>query len=283
MKCYWLVFSSVLLGGCMASNGLQYLAEADTNAYHLARVRKGMDERRVLCIMHKPYSSETYTFAGVVYVVWFYVTKPTGLDQTRMVPQNLTPLTFKNGVLVGTGYSWYYYAMDGEAAEYAQENPPPPKPKSQEVEDAEFEKTLNTYSDKTVIKKPVAPPIAVQPTPEPVANTSSRSFLRPWKKSTPVAATTPKLFSKIQLGMSEAEVKKQIGSPTQFETFTIRDDVYDIWFYDQAPLTFKNEVLVGKTSDDYKRIKDDQDRDDGYNRDAERMEEDESEQNFNYW
>jgi len=241
-----------------------------------------MDERRVLQIMHRPYSYETYEFDGDVYDVWFYVTKPTGLDQTRMVPQNLTPLTFKNGTLVGTGYSWYYYAMNGEAAEYERDNPPPPKPKSQEVEDAEFEKTLNTYTDKTVVKKVPAPPVAAQPLQEPAKN--NRSILKPWKKGPPIADTTPKAFSKIRLGMTETEVTNQIGSASNFETFEIKGDVYDIWFYDDAPLTFKNGVLIGKTSDDYNRIKDSHSSvNGGYNREADRMQEDESEQNFNYW
>ena len=281
MKCYWLVFSSIFLGGCLASNGLQYMAEADTNAYHIARVRKGMDQRRVLCIMHKPYSYESYTFDDDVYDVWFYVTRPTGLDQTRMVPQNLTPLTFKNGILVGTGYSWYYYAMNGEAAEHASDNPPPEKPKTQDEEDAEFEKTLNNYAKKPTNQK--APTVPAKPSPEVTANTNRRSFLKPWKKPTPLAASTPKTFSKVQLGMTETEVTHKIGSASNFETFTIKDDVYDIWFYDNAPLTFKNGILIGKTSDDYKRIKDSQDSVNGYNREAERMEEDESEQNFNFW
>lgn len=283
MKCYWLVFTSIFLGGCLASNGLQYMAEADTNAYHLARIRKGMDERRVLQIMHKPYSYETYQFDEDVYDVWFYVTKPTVLDQTRMVPQNLTPLTFKNGILVGTGYSWYYYAMNGEAEEYARDYPPPEKPKSQDVEDAEFEKTLNTYAPKSVKRTMAPPPVASEPVQVPAATQSSRSFLRPWKKSSPVAARIPKTFSKLRLGMNETEVTNQIGSASNFESFTSKDDVYDIWFYDNEPLTFKNGILVGMTSDDYNRAKESQDSVGGYNREIDRMEEDESDQNFNYW
>jgi hypothetical protein len=86
--------------------------------------------------------------------------------------------------------------------------------------------------------------------------------------------------------MNETEVTNQIGSASNFETFTIKDDVYDIWFYDNQPLTFKHGILVGMTSDDYNRAKATQDssnRGGGYNREIDRMEEDESDQNFNYW
>ena len=35
-----------------------------------------------------------------------------------MVPQNLTPLTFKNGVLVGKGYDYYNYLVLQEDQRY---------------------------------------------------------------------------------------------------------------------------------------------------------------------
>lgn len=86
---------SLGLAGCMANNCLEYDSVAQNNLYHVARTRKGMTEREVLAIMHKPYSYESFEVGDDVYDVWFYVTRTTGLGQTRMVPQNLTPLTFK--------------------------------------------------------------------------------------------------------------------------------------------------------------------------------------------
>lgn len=250
MKSYLLMVSCICLASCMTNNALEYDSVSLTNQYHMARVRKGMSELQVLQIMHKPYKYETYKTAEDVYDVWFYVTRTTGLDQSRMVPQNMTPLTFKNGVLVGTGYSWYYHAMNEEAAEKTKANPPPEKPKSQELEDREFEKTLQ---------------------PEPKANPKT------------ALASAPK----VELGMTEAEVTHRLGAPNRHETYYIGDDTYDVWFYSssKAPLTFKNSVLTGTSTSYYKKIKQSgkPDQVDGYDRESERMEEDESEQNFNYW
>ena len=95
MKSYWLILSSMCVASCVTNNGLQYEAVSSTNLYHIARVQKGMGEKQVLQIMHKPYQYESFEVCGDIYDVWFYVTKTTGLDQSRMVPQNLTPLTFK--------------------------------------------------------------------------------------------------------------------------------------------------------------------------------------------
>src|SRR3990167_3430848 len=148
MKRYLSYLGIIFLTGCLQSNALTYQAMSDTNVYHLARVRKGMSQRQVLQIMHKPYSYESFEFDDEIYDVWFYVTRPTGLDQTRMVPQNLTPLTFKNGILVGTGYNYYYYAMKEQAQEVAETAPKVEKPKSSKEEDIEFEKTLRAPETK---------------------------------------------------------------------------------------------------------------------------------------
>lgn len=143
MRYFRLFILASILTGCLASNALTYTAESTTNQYHLARVRKGMSEKQVLQIMHKPYSYETFHAEDDIYDVWFYVTKPTGLDQTRMVAQNLTPLTFKNGILVGTGYTWYYYAMKAQAMELEPQKPVPINHhEKQTMEDRTFEKAL---------------------------------------------------------------------------------------------------------------------------------------------
>lgn len=142
MRYSWLLLIAAIFTGCLASNALTYESKATTNQYHLARVRKGMSEKQVLQIMHKPYSYETFQADDDIYDVWFYVTRATGLDQTRMVSQNLTPLTFKNGILVGTGYNWYYYAMKAEAMELEAQQPHPIQKPTQSIEDKEFEKAL---------------------------------------------------------------------------------------------------------------------------------------------
>lgn len=350
MKWSWALLLGLSLAGCMASNSLQYDAMAETNQYHIARVRKGMSQKQVLYIMHKPYSYESFESGDDIYDVWFYVTRTTGLDQTRMVPQNLTPLTFKNGVLVGTGYSWYYYAMREQTLAAAAENPPPEKPKSTETEDLEFEKALKTFPE-----KPAAPsqtPTTAIPRSDsdqwlqlglsemqvlnamgepmdyqtfemagdiydiwfyetlPKTNGTSlmpqnltplvfkNAFLFSMKEADyfrikeisdreVVLASRAGTKSRIQVGMSETEVINMLGSPSRYETYQLNSDVYDVWFYsgDKAPLIFKNSLLVGMTLEYYNGIKDAASKEqiNGYDREEERMEEDESEQNFNYW
>jgi len=255
----------VCAAGCMVSNGLQYDAISETNLYHIAKIRKGMSEKQVLQIMHKPYDYETFEVADDIYDVWFYVTKPTGLDQTRMVPQNLTPLTFKNGILVGTGYSWYYYAMKEEAAEVATQNPEPEKPNSQDVEDADFEKALKTFPEKS-------PPPSSPPTNPPPTKTLTSN----------AAVEKEKGPSQVQIGMSKAEVTNVLGSPSKQETFSVNGETYEVWFY-EVPLTFKNGILVGMTADYYQGIRGGPHRLDCYGKEGERMEGDEAEQNFNFW
>lgn len=298
MKRRWLLLATFFLTGCLTSNGLQYEAVSEQNVYRIARTRKGMSESQVLKIMHKPYSYESFQIDDDVYDVWFYVTRTTGLDQTRMVPQNLTPLTFKNGVLVGSGYYWYYYAMREQAAEMAAQNPPPPKPPTQEQEDKEFEQLL---------RPPEKP--ADQPKQEPTTSTfiltsdeqvstiakqsSTGSQLPQWTPS-PIGAIQKQKISKVRIGMTETEVTNLIGSPDSYETYTISNDVYDVWFYEvtnrsgnptNVPLTFKNSNLIATTQRYYNKVKAKANPDsvNGYNKDADRMIEDENEQNFDFW
>jgi len=134
--------SLLCLASCMASNGLGSLAVSDKNVYHLAQVRKGMTEREVFFVMRQPYECETFFIDEDVYDVWFYVTKPTGLGQTRMVPQNLTPLTFKNGILIAKGYDYYRYLQKEEARIERNAQAPLEEETPKELEDKALEKAL---------------------------------------------------------------------------------------------------------------------------------------------
>lgn len=237
MKHYWLILSGVCVAGCMASNGLQYDSVAQNNIYHIAKIRKGMSEREVLSIMNKPYSYESFEVREDVYDVWFYVTRATGLDQTRMVPQNLTPLTFKNGVLVGTGYYWYYYAMKAEAEETASRNPPVEKPKTQSEEDVEFEKTLKSFTPNSAPTEKTAPPTSL---------------------NTPLSQEDPEASKDLALvstGMSEKQVLLLAGEPMKQASFEYANDVYEVWFYETIPLIFKNTFLISMSEDYYYELK----------------------------
>lgn len=129
----------LLCGGCLTSDGLSTVAQSETNMTNLTRICLGMEEAEVVQIMHCPHSEETYTVDGTQYDVWFYVTSPTILGQTRMVHANLTPLTFKNDCLISTDWAYYKWVKQQsckkpEAAPAAPVAPP---------EDKNLEKTLN--------------------------------------------------------------------------------------------------------------------------------------------
>ncbi len=271
MKGYWLTLASgVAVSGCMVSNGLQYEAISETNHYHIARLRKGMSEKQVLQIMHKPYSYETFQVEEDIYDVWFYVTRPTGLDQTRMVPQNLTPLTFKNGVLVGTGYNWYYYAMKEQAAEAAAQAPQSEVPKSQESEDIEFEKALKTPPSGQSTSSPMTPSPSIPPAPPAPTSPSLSAPTMSQMSMGPSICPPEKKLSQIVKGMTETQVFRVMGEPIQFKTFELGGDTYDIWFYETVPnktgrpsivpqqttpLIFKNAFLISMSQDKYFELK----------------------------
>lgn len=290
-SCWFLPFA-FFIAGCLTSNGLEYEAISDTNQYHLARVRKGMSEKQVLQIMHKPYSYETFQVDDDIYDVWFYVIRPIGLDQTRMVPQNLTPLTFKNGVLVGTGYNWYYYAMKEQVAEAAAQIPEIETPKTQEAEDKKFEKDLKTYPKTSAPSQDKAAPTKKAPEDQnlpPNVHIISQNEAAVCEsceeplQETPCASCQqapcdpcagkecgPTRFSVLSKGMTESQVFRVFGEPMKHETFQIGYHIYDAWFYDtigsptakpsiipqnQTILTFKNAVLISLSDEDFYELK----------------------------
>lgn len=290
MKRYLLPIIGIFVVGCMASNGLQYEAMSETNQYHLARVRKGMSQRQVLYIMHKPYSYESFEAEDDIYDVWFYVTRATGLDQTRMVPQNLTPLTFKNGILVGTGYSWYYYAMKEQAGEVAAQKIPVEKQQTHESEDKTFEKTLRsipvenkTPTDKKGSKEEKLPPnvhviskTEINYVPEALSGCAvcDDVVISPSCQSPcglcPEKPCGPDRFSVLSRGMTESQVFGVFGEPIEHKTFELCHDTYDVWFYDTIPsktgrksivpqhqtvLTFKNAVLISLDDETFYDLK----------------------------
>jgi len=96
-----------LLSGCVANTVLGDAHAAENSVNRLSRVSLRMEQEAVLQIMHAPYDKEVFRVGDDQYDVWFYITTITVLDQSRMVPKNLTPLTFRNRRLVGVGYDYY--------------------------------------------------------------------------------------------------------------------------------------------------------------------------------
>ncbi|MBS0625419.1 MAG: DUF3192 domain-containing protein [Verrucomicrobia bacterium] len=132
---YFLLASGLVWAGCVGNATLGTSATAQRNVENLARVSLGMNENQVFRIMRQPYKSESHQIEEDRYEVWFYVTRPTIMDQTRMVSTNLTPLTFKNGVLHGMGYQYYKSIIRKEAVASQMKSKP-------ETEDLQMEKAL---------------------------------------------------------------------------------------------------------------------------------------------
>jgi hypothetical protein len=103
--------SLLFLTGCMANDGLRTMAMSQDNVWNLSRLHIGMNESEVLQIMHYPYKKQVLEKEDSVYHIWFYVTRPSELAQSRLVRQNLTPLTFEKGVLQGWGFAYYDYIL----------------------------------------------------------------------------------------------------------------------------------------------------------------------------
>ena len=110
---------------CVSNEGFSTLATSNLNVKHLSLLSLGMTQREVLQIMNKPYNYESFAIGADIFDVWFYVATPTLLGQSRMVPQNLTPLAFKNGSLIGWGYRFYNHFIQKSAKE-------PKKPETQD-------------------------------------------------------------------------------------------------------------------------------------------------------
>lgn len=152
------LFLLAVLCGCMPNQTLSVAADASVNVDNLSRIAVGMTQTEVLKIMRHPYSDQVFLFDQDTYDVWFYVTGRVVLGQSRMVPQNLTPLTFKNGILIGKTYGSYNFLkrqqIEAEKAKFAPQVPE----MRMEPEDKGMEKTLQE------LKGPTQPK-AVQPKP----------------------------------------------------------------------------------------------------------------------
>lgn len=177
MKRYWLLL--ICFSGCMGNDGLRTDAVSDNNTRNLSRISEGMVECEIVYIMGKPFEYRTFEAEGSVYDIWFYIVRPTVLGQTRMVHQNLVPLTFKDGFLVGWGYHYYQKALAMQKAKTAPAAEPEVLPESEpnkpEEENIELEKALQTPPNQT--------PAAPQKTNTPAA--PQKTTPQPVKKSPP--------------------------------------------------------------------------------------------------
>ena len=205
---------ALLLHGCVANDGLGSSSTAQINIDHLSRLCVGMNQAEVLSVMQQPYSQQTFNMDESVFDVWFYVTKPTVLGQTRMVPMNLTPLTFKDGELIGWGFSYYNYLVKRKkSANKALKAPTAPLEKLvQPKEDVELEKSLQ----KLVV--PTGESQAPQTTPPPPAGNAAPppTKQKPAPKPKPAKKPPPNTPSSSSgnISMSAKPKKTEMDNPT---------------------------------------------------------------------
>jgi outer membrane protein assembly factor BamE (lipoprotein component of BamABCDE complex) len=152
---YALAIVSALLcvSSCNNNSGLSTEAIAENNISNLSRISIGMSQSQIASIMRKPYRQESFEYGDNDYDVWFYITRMTALGQTRMVPQNLTPLVFQDGVLVGWGFGYYNRFKSSMNSE---ETKTPQAPSHQQ--DRSLEKTLQTLNETTTKTQEATPP-----------------------------------------------------------------------------------------------------------------------------
>lgn len=160
----------LLLTGCMSNNGLGSAAMSQDNIWNLTRISIGMNESQVIHVMHHPYMKRSFENDGNVYHIWFYVTRPVGLDQSRLVRQNLTPLTFENGVLLGWGFDFYHHII--RKIEKPVPSAVPQKPK--EDQNKSIEKTIDEIEKTPQSKKRVTPVTSEQETQSKVKEAKSK-------------------------------------------------------------------------------------------------------------
>jgi hypothetical protein len=150
----------------MSNNSLETMSLAQENTWNLSEICVGMNEDQVLKVMRHPYTKKRVMHQGIVYDIWFYITKQTGLGQSRLVAQNLTPLTFENGVLKGWGFVYYHRVLEKiERSETFELKAPVTPAKTHPTESKSLENAIENTEKPTLEKK--NPPISFSSQPKP--------------------------------------------------------------------------------------------------------------------
>jgi outer membrane protein assembly factor BamE (lipoprotein component of BamABCDE complex) len=109
------IFLSIilLLNGCFKTP-IKTGAISEENRANLSSLAIGMSPDQVLEVMSYPYSTHEKLYDNKVYEIWYYITEPTLLGQSKLITRNFTPLVFENGHLKGWGNNFYKYTFDIE-------------------------------------------------------------------------------------------------------------------------------------------------------------------------
>ncbi len=134
---YFFILMILVFYGCSKSPVVSG-RNADHNKYNLMYVKVGMSEIQVLNIMGDPHMKEVIHGNGHIYDVWYYLTKGYGPAQQHPIPQNFTPLIFKDGFLEGFGYYYLRHIQDSLQQEH-------PKAKNYTNDEEEWPKNEHGY------------------------------------------------------------------------------------------------------------------------------------------
>lgn len=108
-------FISVLLFLLAASCSTTFLKTgsiSEQNRINMSSVQTGMTQDQVIDIMGYPYKTEEKFYDLATYEVWYYITEPSILGQTKLVTRNFTPLVFESGILKGWGRNFYKFTFN---------------------------------------------------------------------------------------------------------------------------------------------------------------------------
>ncbi|NGX62671.1 MAG: hypothetical protein KR126chlam6_00069 [Candidatus Anoxychlamydiales bacterium] len=103
----------ILLNGCFKAP-IKTGAISEENRINLSSLAIGMSPDQVLEVMGYPYNTQEKLYDNKVYEIWYYITEPALLGQSKLITRNFTPLVFENGHLKGWGNNFYKYTFDIE-------------------------------------------------------------------------------------------------------------------------------------------------------------------------
>lgn len=267
----------LLLSGCLSNNSLDTMSMAVNNISNLSRISVGMNETEVMQIMHKPYSRETIQYQDDTFEFWFYVTRPTGLDQGRLMQQNLTPLAFKNGVLIGWGFNYYNHLVRQEKIQGNQKKIAPVQ-----EEDVNLEKALEVpASKKGASPTPKSPtqPSSQTPAQQKPASKENSPSQKPAGKASPKQAE-PKMPQPLPLELGPPQGAPKQTSHLLLGRFLTQSEDRDKYDSVQEMKSEKGDHPNKKNSDTKNKQKKKPEHPDA---EDEHMIEQDNETNFDFW
>jgi len=87
-------------------------AISEHNRINITELYVGMTQDEVLEVMGYPYKTEEKTYQDEIYEVWYYITRPSQLGQSKLISRNFTPVIFELGQLKGWGRNFYKHTFD---------------------------------------------------------------------------------------------------------------------------------------------------------------------------